>query len=325
MDDSIFNPYQIQLDQLEARIAENQGLLSDPELGELATEEIARLTAERDQMAAASAAFLDSMNSDDEAAGDSEFKNCIFEIRPGTGGDEAKIWAHDLLRMYTRFADQMKITIQPIDELVFKVKGKIQLPGLSEPLTAYHLFKYESGVHRVQRVPATENQGRIHTSTASVAVLPEVPKQAVVIRDDELEWQFVRAGGAGGQNVNKVNTAVRLTHKPTGILIAASSERTQIRNREIALELLRSQLWEIQEEARLKAVGEARSVIGRNMRAEKIRTFNYPQNRVTDHRINESWYNLEGIVEGDLTNMITTVQLKINSPETTDSPETNTD
>jgi peptide chain release factor 1 len=182
------------------------------------------------------------------------------------------------------------------------------LPSVLYP---YDILKYESGVHRVQRVPSTEAQGRIHTSTASVAVLPEIPARAIEIRDDDLEWQFIRAGGAGGQNVNKVNTAVRLTHKPTGTQVSARQERTQSQNREIALEILRSMLWEIEEEKRLQTIGQARSAIGRAQRAEKIRTYNYPQNRVTDHRITTSWYSLETILEGDLFKVIPVVRAKL--------------
>jgi len=170
-------------------------------------------------------------------------------------------------------------------------------------------------VHRVQRVPATESQGRIHTSTASIAVIPEVHKNAVTVHENDLEWSFMRAGGAGGQNVNKVNTAVRLIHKPTGIAISSRQERSQAQNREMALEMLRGQLWEIQEEERITKLGEARSAIGRAQRAEKIRTFNYPQNRVTDHRINQSWYNLESMVEGDIGDMLLEVKEKIEAGE----------
>src|SRR5690606_29310318 len=164
-----------------------------------------------------------------------------IEIRQGTGGEEAKIWANDLIRMYSRFCEASKVKFEAIDSGYYKVTGR----------NIYNLLKYESGVHRVQRVPETESSGRIHTSTASVAVLPIIKPQAVEIRDEDLEWQFVRSGGAGGQNVNKVNTSVRLTHKPSQIVVSCSKERTQIRNREIALEMLRSQLWEIEEEKRL--------------------------------------------------------------------------
>ena len=164
-------------------------------------------------------------------------------------------------------------------------------------------------------MPATEAQGRIHTSTASVAVLPEIAQNAVEIRDEDLEWQFMRSGGAGGQSVNKTSSAVRLTHRPSGIVVTSSRERKQAQNRQIALELLRAQLWEIEEEKKMAQQGQARSAIGRAMRAEKIRTYNYPQNRVTDHRIAVSWHNLDTIIDGDLEKVLLEVRQKLESPE----------
>lgn len=298
------NPYQAQIDELQAKIAENQQLLADPELGVLAEQEITQLTAQKNMLEQAATDLAQSSEHKPQVAGQ-DFTNCIIEIRQGTGGDEAKIWANDLLRMYLRYAEQLGLKIEYLDDLVIKLKGK----------TAYSTFKYESGVHRVQRVPTTEAQGRIHTSTASVAVLPEVHPSQVEIKEEDLEWQFMRAGGAGGQNVNKVNSAVRLTHKPSGIAVSARSERKQAQNRDIALEMLRAQLWEIAEEKRLKEIGDARSVIGRAMRAEKIRTYNYPQNRVTDHRINQSWYNLESIIDGNLDEVIESLSTNFNNSQ----------
>lgn len=315
------NPYQPQIDQLQTRIEENQLLLDDPELGILAQEEVTRLTNEKNILEQAAQDFAAAQSASDGPAVGETPTNCIIEIRQGAGGDEAKIWANDLLRMYTRFIEVSKLKIEVIDELVIKVRGRLTLEGHDEPVTAYDLFKYESGVHRVQRVPATEAQGRIHTSTASVAVLPEVSVHAVEIRDEDLDWQFIRAGGAGGQNVNKVNSAVRLTHVPSGIMVSARTERTQGRNRDIALDLLRAQLWEIEEEKRLAALGNARSAIGRAQRAEKIRTYNYPQNRVTDHRINESWHNLESILEGNIEDILVTVREKLEAENVTTEPE----
>lgn len=280
-----------QIKQLDQQIADNQALLSDPELGELATAEIASLNEQRAILQASIDHVHKSM---EKAASVSVYDNCIIEIRPGAGGDEAKLWASELLRMYSRFAELKKFKIESIEEDVVKIIGK----------GAYDLFSYESGVHRVQRVPATEAQGRVHTSTASVAVIPELPDSAILIREEELDWQFTRAGGHGGQNVNKVSTAVRLTHKPSGIVISARTERYQAQNRQIALELLRGKLWEIEEQKRTREIGTARQAIGRAMRAEKIRTYNFPQNRVTDHRIHESWYDLENIVNGYMDTVI---------------------
>ncbi len=305
------NPYQYQLDEVTRKISENQALLADPEMSELAAQEIAQLQQEKHMLEAAAAQLSDGSYEGAGVASSEEFVNCTMEIRQGAGGDEAKIWGNDLLRMYMRFIETTTFKVEYLDELVIKIKGRTTLEiadGETQLLTAYELFKYESGVHRVQRVPATEAQGRIHTSTASVAVIPEVKKNAVEIKDADLEWSFMRAGGAGGQNVNKVNSAVRLTHIPTGIVVSCRQERSQVQNREVALELLRGQLWEIQEEKRLSVLGKARSAIGRAQRAEKIRTYNYPQNRVTDHRINQSWYSLETIVEGDLQKMLLEVR-----------------
>src|SRR3972149_6326265 len=225
-------------------------------------------------------------------------QTCYVEIRGATGGDEAKIWGSDLLRMYQRYATKKSWKIFLVDENVLRISG----------LGVFDALKNESGVHRVQRVPVTEKRGRIHTSTATVTVLPEVKETDVQINPTDLEWQFTTGGGHGGQNVNKVATAVRLTHKPTGIVVQARQERVQEQNRKIALALLRSLLWEREQEEKLALVKDQRSKIGRSMRAEKVRTYNFPQNRVTDHRIGKSWYKLEKIVEGDLGDVLETVK-----------------
>ncbi len=219
---------------------------------------------------------------------------CFIEVRGATGGDEAKIWASDLLRMYIRFANKKACKVSQIDEGTIKVDGQ----------GAFDLLKNESGVHRVQRVPETEKRGRIHTSTATVAVLPQIADSEVSIHPDDLEIQFYRSGGHGGQNVNKVSTAVRLTHKPTGIVVTAQTERFQEQNRVNAMAILRAKLWERQEEEKMKTIAGYRSSIGRGMRSEKIRTYNYTQSRVTDHRIGKSWGNLENIIDGDLDKVI---------------------
>ncbi|TXH07893.1 MAG: PCRF domain-containing protein [Candidatus Moraniibacteriota bacterium] len=293
-----------ELVKIDADLSGNESLLTDPEMKSLASDEIYRLNGEK-------AAKIEALNALERAAENTEDKRpAIIEFRPGAGGEEAKIWVNDLFRMYTRFAELMGIKYELLDENTYLFTGRPNDPTL--PQGAYGLFKWESGVHRVQRVPATEAQGRIHTSTASLAVLPKIDAQKLVIREEELEWQFFRAGGHGGQNVNKVSTAVRLIHIPTGIAVVSTQERYQQRNREICLDLLRSQLWEKQEEERLaKLDSQRKSAVGRGMRAEKIRTYNYPQNRVTDHRINISWHNLSGILEGDLTELIRTVGIEM--------------
>lgn len=219
-----------------------------------------------------------------------DIQKVYIEIRGATGGDEAKIWGSDLLRMYYRFSVKKNWKADMVDELTLRVTGP----------DVFNLFKNESGVHRVQRVPTTEKRGRIHTSTATVAVLPEVKDSDIRVNPQDVEIQFFRAGGHGGQNVNKVSTAVRLTHKPTGIVVTAREERFQEQNREIAMSILRSRLWEKAELLKEKTVAGYRSAIGRGMRSEKIRTYNFPQDRVTDHRIGKSWGNLSSIVEGNL-------------------------
>ncbi len=219
-----------------------------------------------------------------------ENQTAYLEIRGATGGDEAKLWGIDLLRMYMRYSLKKNWKLIQMDDKTIRISGA----------DVFNILKNESGVHRVQRVPDTEKRGRIHTSTATVVVLPEVKEAEVNINLQDLEWQFTTGGGHGGQNVNKVATAVRLTHKPTGIVVTAREERFQEQNRQIALSLLRSKLWEKQEEEKLRTIAGYRSVIGRGMRSEKIRTYNYPQDRVTDHRIGKSWGKLELIVDGDL-------------------------
>ncbi|MFC1653283.1 PCRF domain-containing protein [Patescibacteria group bacterium] len=283
-----------EIKRIDEKIKEHQELQNDPELASLVKEEIEALKTQKQAIQQA----LDAMNGSSESeAGpiSMDGKSATLEIRAGAGGDEAKIWAEDLMRMYSRYLETKKYKVQPIDSGTIKIVGK----------NAYGNLKFESGVHRVQRVPATESQGRVHTSTASVVVLPEVPKAAVEVKEEDLNWQFYRSGGAGGQNVNKVNTAVRLTHKPSGIVVACTQERTQQRNRDIALELIRAQLWEVAEENRQKEIDSTRkSAVGRGMRAEKIRTYNYPQNRVTDHRNKKSWIELDSIMEGGIEKII---------------------
>lgn len=218
-------------------------------------------------------------------------KGIILEIRPGVGGEEAKIWAADLMRMYLKFAQKQDYKVQIIDEGVLRIEGE----------EAWKNLQFEAGVHRVQRVPKTERYGRIHTSTATVAVLPEVEEKDLKIDPNDLEIQFFRASSQGGQNVQKVSTAVRLRHKPTGIVVTCQTERSQWQNRQIALEHLRAKLWAKEKEKKEKEITEKRkSQIGMGKRAEKIRTYNFPHNRVKDHRINKTYYDIGGILNGNL-------------------------
>jgi len=221
-------------------------------------------------------------------------KNVYIEVRGATGGDEAKIWANDLLRMYLRFASKKNWKVSIVSDNVIRISGE----------NIFNLLKNESGVHRVQRIPTTERHGRIHTSTATIVVLPEITDQEININPSDLDWQFFRASTQGGQNVQKVSTAVRLIHKPTGIIVTAHKERFQEQNRKIALDLLRSKLWEREEEKKEREIAGYRSAIGRGMRSEKIRTYNFPQNRVTDHRVKKSWGNLEAILDGNLEKVV---------------------
>lgn len=217
-----------------------------------------------------------------------------LEIRPGPGGNEAKLWADDLQRMYSKYAAIKGWRISIINEGIIKISGE----------NCFNLLKNEAGVHRVQRVPITEKRGRVHTSTASVAVLAEIAEAQIQVSPADLEWEFFHASSHGGQNVQKVSTAVRLRHKPTGIVVNAQSERFQEQNRANALSILRSKLWDIQETKVEKEVGNQRAIIGRAMRNEKIRTYNFQQDRVTDHRINKSFHKIEDIMEGKINKMI---------------------
>ena len=225
----------------------------------------------------------------------------ILEIRAGTGGEEASLFAGDLAKMYQKYAEKRSWKW----EVLYDARG--DLGGFKTLVVkvggegVYHALKNESGVHRVQRVPDTEKSGRIHTSTASVAVLPVVEPKDVDIKDSDIDINFSRAGGPGGQNVNKVETAVRITHKPTGIVVSSRSERHQHANREKAMEVLRAKLYKLQKEQAVGSVADIRrEQIGTAERSEKIRTYNFPQNRITDHRINKKWHKLDKILEGEL-------------------------
>lgn len=298
-----------QLEELERKIGETKLLLNDPSLKELAEKEINELENQKKQLQESFSSNISSQHENNDLQADSlDVRNSILEISGAAGGEEAKLWADELLRMYIRFAQMKGFKVETLDEKVIKITGH------SKSLGAFGVFKYEAGVHRVQRIPQTEKRGRIHTSTATVYVLPELEDIDLHINPDDIEFEAFRSGGHGGQNVNKVSTAVRLKHKPTGIVVTCQTERFQVQNREIAMEMLRAKLWEMEIEKQNKEIASLRSTqVGRGMRAEKIRTYNFPQDRLTDHRINKSWHNLESILDGNLDEVLQDIKNKLNS------------
>ena len=267
--------------------------VSDPEMESFAREEMARLTEKKDGLTQEIKRALLPPDRRDE-------KNVIVEVRAGTGGDEAGLFAADLFRMYSRYADRKNWKVEVMSrsesgiggfkEIIFEVQGK----------GAYSRLKYESGVHRVQRVPVTEAQGRIHTSTATVAVLPEAEDVELEIREDEMKMDIFHSSGPGGQNVQKVATAVRLTHLPTGMVVTCQDERSQFKNRLKALSVLRARLLDQRQRAQMEEISEnRRAQVGSGERAEKIRTYNFPQDRVTEHRVGLTVHNLPAVLDGD--------------------------
>jgi len=234
-------------------------------------------------------------------AGGGERNKAILEIRAGVGGEEAALFAADLFHMYQSYAAKRGWSVSLLDESKNDLGGIKEIVAELRGKDVYHALKYEFGVHRIQRIPATEKSGRIHTSTASVAVLPVAEAKEVEVREADLEVSFSRAGGPGGQNVNKVETAVRILHKPTGIVISSRQERTQLANRERALEVLKAKLLDEKLRKEEEAVRkERKEQIGTADRSEKIRTYNFLQDRITDHRINKSWHNIKNIMQGNL-------------------------
>lgn len=303
-----FNSYiKNEIEKIDTLIKEHEEMKknAEGEMLQLIEEEISKLADQKRQLETPRTAGEEDTQEESADNGNINPNVVTLEIRSGTGGNEAGLFAHDLFRMYERFAEKKNWKIIEVFRSENEIGGIKTISAEVHGTNAYGLLRNESGVHRVQRVPATESGGRIHTSTATVAVLPKLQKVEIEIHPDDLEWEFFRSGGRGGQNVNKVSTAVRLTHKPTGIIVECQEERFQGKNREKALEILRSRIYTEMQEQQVKSISDLRAgQVGSGMRNEKIRTYNYPQNRVTDHRVNKSWHNISLIMDGDVEDIL---------------------
>ena len=284
--------------QAEPNILDAQELMSDPEMKDMAQEEFLAAKAQKEELYDKLQILLLPKDPNDE-------KSVIVEIRGGVGGEESALFAHSLFRMYSMYAAQKGWSVELMNYTETELGGVKEADFVINGAGAYSRLKFESGVHRVQRVPETESGGRVHTSTATVAVLPEMDEVDVQINPADIEMQVYRASGAGGQHVNKTSSAVRLIHKPSGIVVACQEERSQLQNREKCMRMLASKLYEIeQERVNSEVTGMRRSQVGTGMRNERIRTYNFPQGRVTDHRIGLTLYKIEAVMDGALDEII---------------------
>ena len=287
---------------LEKKIKDDEDALADPDLRELAEMELPELQSERGSLEKSIEMLLLPQDPNDK-------KNTILEIRSGEGGEEAALFAADLFRMYSRYAETQGWKIEILSSSESSTGGLKEVIALVTGKDVYSQLRFEGGVHRVQRVPATETQGRIHTSTATVAVLPEAEDVDVVIEDKDLEVSIAASGGPGGQGVNTTNSAVQILHKPSGLIVKCQDERSQLKNKAKALKVLRSRLLDIEREKQDASVSaERRGMVGTGERSQKIRTYNYPQNRVSDHRIRLTLNKLDRVIAGDISELITALR-----------------
>jgi len=298
-----------QIVKLQRQLNETKEMATDPDMADMVADEIKNVELQLETYITQARDIIKK----EEEAGKESPREVILEIRAGAGGDEASLFAKEVAEMYQRYVETQPWSWKSVDESLNEIGGYKEASFEIKGDDVYKKLKWETGVHRVQRIPATEKQGRIHTSTISVAVMPLYKKTTIELNPGDLEFETSRSGGPGGQNANKIESAVRVIHKPTGMDVRSTVHRTQLKNKEEALSILKSKLQAEKDEAEMAANTDARrSQIGTGDRSEKIRTYNFPQDRITDHRIKESWSNIPGIMSGDVSKIIDTIIEKQN-------------